>query len=72
MMKRYDKRYILEVDIEYPKNLFNLHKDLLFSAERKKIKKFNNLVCSIHEKEKYVVYIRALKQALNQGLILKK
>ena len=30
-----DKGYILEVDIEYPKNLLNLHGNLLFLAERK-------------------------------------
>ena len=67
-----NKGYFLEVDVEYPKNLFNLHKDLLFSPERKKIEKFNKLICNIEDKEKYVVHIRALKQALNHGLILKK
>ena len=66
-----DKGYILEVDVEYPKNLFNLHKDLPFLAERKKIEKCKKLVCNIHNKENYVVHIRALKQALNHGLILK-
>ena len=25
-----DKRYFLEVDVEYPKNLYNLHSDLPF------------------------------------------
>ena len=29
-----DKGHILEVDFKYPKNLFSLHKDLLFLAER--------------------------------------
>ena len=67
-----DRGYFLEVDVEYPKNLFNLHKDLLFSPERKKIEKCNKLICNIEDKEKYVVHIRALKQALNHGLILKK
>ena len=37
-----------------------------------KIEKCNKLVCSIQDKENYVVHIRALKQALNHGLILKK
>ena len=67
-----DKGYILEVDVEYPKNLFNLHKDLSFLAERKKIEKCKNLVCSTYDKENYVVPIRALKQALNHALVLKK
>ena len=39
-----DKGYILEVDVEYPKNFFNLHSDLPFLAERTKIEKCNKLV----------------------------
>ena len=34
-----DKGCILEVDVEYPKNLFSLHSDLPFLPERKKIAK---------------------------------
>ena len=67
-----DIEYFLEVDIDYPKELFNLHKDLLFLPERKKVNKCEKLICSIEDKEKYVVHIKALKQALNHGLILKK
>ena len=67
-----DKGYILKVNAEYPKNLCNLHGDLPFLAERKKIKKCSKLVCNINDKKNYVVFIRALKQALNHGLILKK
>ena len=33
-----DKGYILEVEVEYPKNLFNLHRDLPVLFERKKSK----------------------------------
>ena len=32
-----NKGYILEVDVEYPKNLLNLHGDLPFLAKRKKV-----------------------------------
>ena len=34
--------------------------------------KMQEACCNIHNKESYVVHIRALKQALNHGLILKK
>ena len=61
-----------EVDVEYPKNLFNLHRDLPFLPERKEIGKCNKLVCDFHYKKNYAVHINALKQALNHGLILKK
>ena len=64
--------YFLEVDIDYPKELFNFHKDLPFLPERKKVEKVEKLICSIEDKEKYVIHIRALKQALNNGLKLKK
>ena len=74
--KNYDvdcvKGYILEVDVEYPKNLFNLHSDLPFLAERTKIEKCNKLVCNLYDKKWYVVHISVLKQALNHGLILKQ
>ena len=67
-----DIGYFLEVDVEYPKKLFSSHKDLPFLPERKKIEKVEKLVSSIEDKEKYVIHIRALKQALNHGLILKR
>ena len=60
------------MNFEYPEKMFNFHKYLPFLPERKKIKKSNQSVCNISDKENYVVHIRALKQALNHGLILKK
>ena len=47
------------------------HKDLLFLPEGRKLEKVEKLVCSIEDKEKYIIHIRALKQAINHGLILK-
>ena len=64
--------YILEVDLEYPKNLLKLHSDLPFLPRKMKIKKCSKITCTILNKENYVIHIRALKQALNNGLILKK
>ena len=37
-----------------------------------KIKKCSKLVCNLYDKTNYVVHIRASKQALNHGLVLKK
>ena len=42
--------YFLEVDIDYPKELFNFHKDLPFLPERKKAEKAKKLICSIEDK----------------------
>ena len=66
-----DVRYFLEVDIEHPKQLWRSHKDLSFLPDRRKLKKVEKLVCSIEDKEKYLIHIRALKQALNHGLVQK-
>ena len=67
-----DKGYILEVDVKYPRKLHDLHSDLLFLSKRMKIDKCKKLMCNLHNKKKYVVHIRSLKQALNHGLKLKK
>ena len=67
-----DKGYILEVDIDFLEEPLNLHIDFPFLAERMKIDKYNKLVCNLYDKIQYVVHKRALKEALNHGLILKK
>ena len=63
---------LLEVDIEYPKELATKHTDLPFLPEKNKINKAIKLVTTIDDKENYVVHILALKQALNHGLKFKK
>ena len=35
--------YFLEVDVQYPEELYELHNDLPFLPERMKIEKFKNL-----------------------------
>ena len=68
-VKKDMKGYILEVDVKYPKEL---HKELPFLAERKKIEKMKKLVIKLKYKKMYVVHIKSLNQALKQGLKLKK
>ena len=67
-----DKGYILEVDIKYPKKLYDLHSDLPFLPKGMKIDKCKKLMCNLRNKKKYVVHIKSLKQALNHGLKFKK
>ena len=64
-----DKGYFLEVDVDYQKELFNLHKYLPVLPERKKVNKVEKLIRNIEDKEKYVMHIKVLKQALNHGLV---
>ena len=49
-----DKGYFLEVDVQHPEKVFNLHKNLSFWAERLKIENVEKLVANSHGK-KYVI-----------------
>ena len=73
LIKNYDEngKYgcILEVDIEYPKELCKEHRDWPFLCDRRKIDKTSKLIATFEDKEKYVVHISALKRALNHGLL---
>ena len=75
-IKSYDensnKGNFLEVDVEYPKEIFNLHKDLPFLPERMKIKKCYRLVCNMEDKENYVVHIRDIKTDIKSWINTKK
>ena len=75
-VKNYDKNnnkgYILEVDIDYPSKLQNLHSDLPFLPERMIINNTKKLVCNLNDKKNYIVHINVLKQALDHGLKFKK
>ena len=67
-----DEGYFLEVDVQYLEKLHELHNDFPFLPERMKIEKVEKLVANLHDKTEYVIHIANLKQALNNGLILKK
>ena len=67
-----DEGYFLEVDVQYFEKLHYLHNDMPFLLERMKIEKVDKLVANLHDKTKYVILIRNLKQALNHRLVLEK
>ena len=71
ILEESDEGFFLEVDVQYPEKLHELHNDLPFLPERMKIEKVEKLVTNLHGKTEYVIHIRSLKQALNHGLILK-
>ena len=47
-----DEGSFLEVDVQYPENLHNLHNDLPIFPERMKIEKVEKLVANLHDKKK--------------------
>ena len=75
-IKNYDENanigYFLEVDIDYPKELFNFHKYLPFLPENKKENNVEKLIYDIEDKTKYVIHVIVLKQSINNGLRLKQ
>ena len=65
-----DLGYLLEVDVSYPKELHDLHNDLPFMCTKMRINGVEKLMPNLYYKRKYIVHIRALKQALDHGLVL--
>ena len=68
----YKKGYVMEVDLEYPEELHDLHNDLPLAKESLEVNKVPKLIPNLRDKKKYVVHYRNLKQYLQLGLILKK
>ena len=63
---------ILEVDLEYPEELHNLHNDYPLAPERLIVNKVEKLIPNLADKEKYVVYHENLKQYESLGLKITK
>ena len=61
---------ILEVDLEYPKSLHDLHNDYPLTPEEIEVNRDNKLIPNLWNKKKYVIYYENLKQYLNLGLKL--
>ena len=62
---------ILEVDLEYPKSLHDLHSDYPLAPEQVKVNKVDKLIPNLRNK-KYIVHYENLKQYLSLGLKLTK
>ena len=70
--KNDNKGYMLDVDVDYPSKLQNLHSDLPFLPERMVINNTKKSVCNLNDKKNYMVHINVIKQALDHGLKLRK
>ena len=76
MEKNYENRHnlnkmpcILEVDLEYPENLHDLHNDYPLCPEKVKCKNgVEKLIPNLRNKKKYVLHYKNLIQCLDMGL----
>ena len=64
--------YVLEVDVKYPRELHDHHNDLPFMCEKIRVNGVEKLVPNLHDKKTYVIHVKALKQALDYGLVLER
>ena len=63
---------ILEVDLEYPENLHDLHNDYPLCPEKVKCKnEVEKLIPNLRNKKKYVLHYKNLIQCLDMGLKIK-
>ena len=63
---------ILEVDLEYPKKLHDLHNDYPLCPERVKCGNVEKLIPNLRDKKNYVIHYKNLIQCLKLGMKLKK
>ncbi|ELU13788.1 hypothetical protein CAPTEDRAFT_213858 [Capitella teleta] len=68
----YNHSCILEVDMEYPKELHDLHNDYPLAPESLKVGNINKLIPNLNNKEKYVVHYENLKLYESLGLKITK
>lgn len=66
--------YILEVDLEYPRELHDLHADYPLCSEKSVPPggKHEKLLLTLFNKTNYIIHYTMLKFVLSQGLVLRK
>jgi len=62
---------IVDVDLEYPQELHDLHNDYPLALESVKVDKVDKLIPNLSDNRKYVVHHETLKLYLKLGLKLK-
>ena len=62
----------LRVDLEYPKELHDLHNEYPLAVESVVVDGVRKLIPNLHDKRKYVVHHEALRCYLRNGMVLKK
>ena len=61
---------ILEVELEYPTSLHDLHSDYPLAPEQIEVNKIDKLIPNLWNKKKYILHYENLKQYLSLGLKL--
>ena len=62
------KGYIFEVDLEYPKYLWETHNDYPLAPEKMIVNGVEKLICHFKPRKNYVVHYRNLRQYLEMGM----
>ena len=62
------KGYIFEVDLEYPKKLWDSHNDYPLAPEKMIVNGVEKLICHFKHRKNYVVHYRNLRQYLEMGM----
>ena len=62
------KGYIFEVDLEYPKELWDSHNDYPLAPEKLKVNGVEKLISHFKPHKNYVIHYRNLRQCLEMGL----
>ena len=71
LVKKDKGKYLLGIDVEYPKELHEYHNELPFLVEKIKIVREETLLPNLKDKKGYLVHIKTLNQALKHGLELR-
>ena len=68
MTNKGKKGYIFEVDLAYPKKLWEKNNDYPLAPEKMEVNKVEKLICHFKPRKNYVVHYRSLRQYLEMGM----